>query len=105
MYRQGTVEAYLAHYYYDFLHPVWYATLLALVLAAAMNRAALSPQANRWLLVPFVAGLLDLLETSLHIYMVIDPANIAPAWVLLGNGAALTMVAVLVLFARPGHNR
>lgn len=113
MYRHGTVEAYLAHYYYDFLHPVWYATLLALVLAAAMNRAALSPQANRWLLVPFVAGLLDLLENGLHIYMVVDTANIAPAWVLLGNGAALlkwalvalTMVAVLVLFARPGHNR
>lgn len=113
LYQRGVAENYLAHYYYDFLHPVWYSTLLALLLAAAMNRAGLAAGASRWLLLPFVAGLLDLVENSAHIYMLVDTARISPFWVLLGNGAALlkwtllgaTLVAVLVLFARPGHNR
>ena len=36
--KSGLVEHYLAHYYYDFLHPVWYATLLALLLGRAFDR-------------------------------------------------------------------
>ncbi len=111
LYERDVVEAYLAHYYYDYLHPLWYSTLLALVLAAGMNRAALSATANRWLLVPFMAGLMDIVENSLHIYMVVDTANIAPAPVLIGNGAALLkwvlvglcLIAVLVLFMRRSH--
>ncbi|MFZ5755954.1 MAG: hypothetical protein ACOY3X_03535 [Pseudomonadota bacterium] len=112
LYRRGAVESYLGHFYYDFLHPVWYATLLALLLARAMNRLALPAAGNRWLLLPFLAGLLDLVENSLHIYMVVDTANIAPPLVLLANGSALAKwaligvcsVAVLVLFARRRHN-
>lgn len=113
LYQRGEVEPYLAHFYYDFLHPLWYGTLLALLLARAFDRQAVPASANRWLLLPYLAGLFDLVENSLHIYLVIDTANISPALVLLANGAALAkwtlvgacLVAVLVLFTRPGHNR
>lgn len=112
IYQRSVAEAYLAHYYYDYLHPLWYSTLLALLMAAGMNRAGVAAAANRWLLLPFVAGLLDLLENSLHIYMVVDTANIAAVPVMVGNGAALlkwaliaaSLLAVLVLFGRHRHN-
>lgn len=100
LYARGLAEHYLAHYYYDFLHPVWYATLLALLLGQAFNRNDVAAARNRWLLLPFVAGLLDLAENGLHLYMVIDTANIAAPLVALSATAAVgkwVLVAVCSL--------
>ncbi|MFZ5723932.1 MAG: hypothetical protein ACOY33_09775 [Pseudomonadota bacterium] len=113
LYRRGVVENYLAHYYYDFLHPVWYATLLALLLARGLERHREPARCNRWLLVPYAAGLLELVENGLHIYMVVDTANITAPLVWLANGAGLAkwilvvacVAAVVVLHARATHNR
>lgn len=89
MYQRGVVEHYLAHYYYDFLHPVWYAMLLAVLLGNGMNMSGMSARFNRLLLLPFLAGVLDLIENGLHLYMVMDTANIRASWVWLANGSAL----------------
>ncbi len=109
LFRRGVVEHYIAHYYYDFLHPLWYASLVALLLAGAMNRAGVPASRDGWLAVPFLAGLLDELENALHLYMVIDTANITPWAVWLGNGAALAkwtllatcLLATAALYLRP----
>lgn len=109
LYTRGVVNAYIAHYYYDFLHPLWYAGLLALLLARGFERQAVPAERNSLLLVPFVAGLGDLLENSLHLYMVLDTANISPGRVLAANGAAIgkwtlvagCIVAILALWLRP----
>lgn len=109
LYERGVENAYIAHYYYDFLHPLWYAGLLMVLLARGFERRGVPPARNGLLLVPVAPGLADLLENSLHLYMVLDTANIAPALVLAANGAALfkwtligaCIVAIAALWARP----
>lgn len=109
MYGRGVETAYIAHFYYDWLHPVWYGGLLALLLARGFERQAVPASRDRLLLAPVAAGLADLLENSLHLYMVVDTANISPALVLAANGAALFKWAVitacvtgaLVMLVRP----
>lgn len=108
MYQRGVAEHYLAHYYYDFVHPVWYAMLLALLLGNGMNLNAVPARFNRLLLLPFLAGFFDLIENALHLYMIIDTANIRAALVWIANGAAIGkwvvvsvgVLAILVLYGR-----
>lgn len=97
LFARGAAEAYTAHYYYDFLHPFWYATVLALGLGWLMNRNALAATHDAWLLLPFLAGLGDEVENVLHLYMVLDTANIAAPLVLVANGASIMKWAVVAL--------
>lgn len=97
MYQRGVESAYVGHYYYDFLHPIWYGGLLALLMGRGFNRQAIPASRNLWLLLPLVAGLADVVENGMHLYMVIDTANIAAGLVLLGNGAALCKWALIAL--------
>lgn len=97
MFARGAANAYVAHYYYDFLHPLWYSTALALGLGWLMNRNGMSAAHDGWLLLPYLAGLGDEIENSLHLYMVLDTANIAAPLVLVANGASIMKWAVVAL--------
>lgn len=109
MYERGVETAYIAHFYYDWLHPLWYGGLLALLMARGFERQAVPASRDLLLLSPFVAGLADLVENGLHLYMVVDTGNISPALVLAANGAALfkwaiitaCVTAALVMLLRP----
>lgn len=112
LHARHAINAYIGHYYYDFLHPLWYAGLLALLLGRAFDRQAVPATRNGWLLLPLLAGALDLVENSLHLYMVLDSANITALRVWLANGAALlkwaiaggVLIAAAVLFLRRPRN-
>lgn len=95
MYQRGVETAYIAHFYYDWLHPIWYGGLLALLMARGFERRAVPAPRDWLLLAPFVAGIADLVENALHLYMVVDTANISTTLVLLANGAALCKWAVI----------
>lgn len=97
LFARDVAEHYLAHYYYDFLNPFWYSALLALLLARGMNRLGAPASWNALVLVPLAAGLLDQVQNLLHLYMVIDTANVSPLRVLLANGAGVLKLAILAL--------
>lgn len=102
MYQRGADGAYVAHFYYDWLHPLWYGGLLAALMARGFERHAVPAARNGLLLLPFVAGLADLAENALHLYMVVDTVHITPSRVALANGAALlkwALVAACVTLA------
>jgi hypothetical protein len=103
----GLIGNYAAHYRYDMIHPLWYGTLLAALLAKSFEANDLPASRNAWLLVPFAAGACDVVENLVHLSFLADRANITRGAVLLGNGAALAkwtltagaITAVLVLAA------
>jgi len=97
MFERGVAEQYIAHYYYDFVNPFWYSALVAVLLARGMNAAGVPASASALALLPFLAGLLDQVQNLLHLYMVLDTANVAPALVLLANVAGLLKLALLAL--------
>jgi len=90
----GLIRSYAAHYRYDMIHPLWYGTLLAALLAKSFDANDLPASRNAWLLLPFVAGACDVVENLVHLSFLADRANITRSAVLLGNGAALAKWAL-----------
>ncbi|MCC6642656.1 MAG: hypothetical protein IT386_15960 [Deltaproteobacteria bacterium] len=70
--REGVLSHYYAHFVPDFLHPVWYALLLGALLARGLDSRGLPDRWNTVLLLPFVAGALDLVENLLHLVFLCD---------------------------------
>ena len=70
--QAGLMPDYLHHFYFDFLHPLWYAGFLGALMAKAMNLNQIPYKFNFLLLMPVVAGLLDLVENSFHILFISD---------------------------------
>jgi hypothetical protein len=100
LFVRGVAEQYIAHYYYDFINPFWYSVLLALLLGRAMNACGVPSRFDGWALLPLLAGVLDGMQNLLHLYMVVDTANVSAALVLAANGAGvlkLCLLAVVVL--------
>lgn len=69
---KGVIDYYLQHYYFDFIHPVLYATFLWLLLRKALNRNGAINKNHYVLYLPFLAGLFDEIENSLHLYMILQ---------------------------------
>lgn len=90
----GLLDAYLAHYRYDMVHPLWYGVFLAALLARGFEANQVDPRRNLLLLLPFVAAACDLLENVLHLGFAANRDLITPATVLVANGAALTKWAI-----------
>jgi len=90
----GLVDVYAAHYRYDMVHPLWYGVFLAALLAKGFDANRVSASRNVLLLLPFVAAGCDVLENLIHLTFIANRANITPAAVLIGNGAALTKWAI-----------
>ena len=68
--QAGLMPNYCRHFYFDFLHPLWYAGFLCALMAKAMNLNQIPQKFNLLLLIPIIAGLLDLVENSFHVLFI-----------------------------------
>jgi hypothetical protein len=84
----GDIELYYKHFYFDFFHPLWYSILLSLLIARAFTLNDVNPRFNFMILTPFVAGLCDLVENSIHVYILADPNRATPLLVWFSGLAA-----------------
>ncbi|MBY0275743.1 hypothetical protein K2Z84_10390 [Candidatus Binatia bacterium] len=108
--EQHLMDAYVRHYFLDFVHPALYAAFLGASLSLLLDRNRLSPSWNVILLLPIVAALCDLLENVSHVAFLVDRANLTPARVAVSGIAAiakwllaagsLAAIALLALRAR-----
>lgn len=109
----GLIDTYWSHYRLDFLHPFLYSALLAALLARALDTNGLGPRYDRVLLIPFVAGALDVVENLSHVVMLWDQTRIAQPLVAVSGlaanlkwlGALGSLSAAMVLFARARMNQ
>ncbi|MFP4446669.1 MAG: hypothetical protein ACLFPD_10545 [Desulfosudaceae bacterium] len=104
----GVLDSFKTHFYFDFFHPLWYSIFLASLMAMAFNLNKIAAKYNRLLIIPFLAGFLDLVENSVHVFLLHNigattgtkifvsalAANLK--WLLAGVG----IVIVVVLLAR-----
>jgi hypothetical protein len=88
--KTGDVQYYLRHFYLDFAHPFWYSLFLASAISRIFNVISIQNKYNFLLLLPFVAGLLDLIENVLHLIFIADTANITPAMTFMSGTASMT---------------
>ncbi|MDP6908847.1 MAG: hypothetical protein QF371_05035, partial [Flavobacteriales bacterium] len=58
-----------------FPHPIWYSVFLASLLAKAMNASHLGSKFNHIMILPFIAGIGDIIENSFHLYFLSDLSN------------------------------
>ncbi|SRR5690606_18995820 len=66
----GTLELYIFHYYFDFLHPLFYAFFLASIMSRAFVKCIYNKRISLVILLPFIAGVFDIIENLLHLYMI-----------------------------------
>ncbi len=74
----GTLPYYLKHFYLDFPHPIWYSIFLASLVARAMNANNFEGKFDLLILLPFVAGLSDLMENTFHLIFLTDMNRVTP---------------------------
>lgn len=84
------MDAYVRHYFLDFVHPALYAVFLGSSLSLLLDRNRLPDAWNVLLLMPIVAALCDLVENLSHVAFLADGANLTPAWVVISGVAAIT---------------
>jgi hypothetical protein len=84
------MDAYVRHYFLDFVHPALYAVFLGSALALLLDRNRLPDAWNVLLLLPVVAALCDLIENVSHVAFLADGANMTPTWVAVSGLAAIT---------------
>jgi hypothetical protein len=109
----GLLPTYWRHYWLDFPHPFLYSALLAAALAKAFDANGFDARFDRLLLVPFVAGALDLVENLCHVAMLLDARLVAAPLVIASGlaanlkwlGALGSALAVPALFARAWWRR
>lgn len=66
------LRQYQLHFYFDFVHPIWYSCLLAGLIAKGLDRRGIPDRWNGLLLMPFLAGLMDLVENCFHVRFIAD---------------------------------
>jgi hypothetical protein len=74
--KSGLMGHYRLHFYFDFIHPVWYSVLLSALIARGMNLNKISSRFNTLLLIPFISGLMDLTENCFHVFFISDHGTI-----------------------------
>ncbi|PKL39959.1 MAG: hypothetical protein CVV44_06995 [Spirochaetae bacterium HGW-Spirochaetae-1] len=97
--KSGLMALYLKHFYLDYFHPVIYSLFLSALLSRGLVMNGLDKKFNLLVLLPFAAGLMDLIENSMHLYLIHNPAEISAGTVLF-SGICTTMkwaMAFLVL--------
>lgn len=63
---QGLMKYYNEHYFYDNVHPVWYGFFLSSGLAATFHRDGTDAKYRKFLALPFIAGICDMIENHSH---------------------------------------
>jgi len=81
----GLMPVYCRHFYLDYLHPVFYSVFLSSFMALAFARRGVSSKYNVILFLPFLAALLDMVENSFHIYMLLDFTRITAGMVMMSG--------------------
>lgn len=106
--QSGEIDVYYRHFYFDSVHPVWYAIFLSLLIARAFKINEVNSEFNGIILTPFVAAFCDFFENAMHLYLLADLNRATPflvalsglatntKWILAGLGVGT--VAGLIVF-------
>jgi len=86
----GQIGIYYQHFYLDFSHPIWYSIFLSLLIARAFRINNVHPKLNFIILTPFIAGLCDIFENTMHVFFLADLNRATPALVALSGLATNT---------------
>ena len=81
------LNAYGLHFYFDFSHPVFYSIFLSSLLAFLMNRVGerLLSVDYFLLFIPFFAGLFDMFENILHLYLLANLNSFEPVFLYISS--------------------
>ncbi len=104
----GLMPHYFNHFYIDFFHPVFYAVFLSALMAKAMNLNGASSGYNRLLLLPFIAGAMDLVENCFHLSFISYVDSITQTKIIISALAAnikwalagISLLISLIFFVR-----
>ena len=86
----GQIGIYYQHFYLDYFHPLWYSIFLSLMVARAFKMNHVNPKFNGVVLTPFIAGLCDIFENTMHIYFLSDLDRATPVLVAMSGLATNT---------------
>ncbi|MCX7678777.1 MAG: hypothetical protein N2316_06125 [Spirochaetes bacterium] len=70
------IERFVMHFYFDFVHPLLYGILLTLFMRKVFQRISFPQKWNFFLLLPWIAVMMDVFENCLHLYFVVNIENI-----------------------------
>lgn len=85
--KAGLMEDYRLHFYFDFLHPVWYSLFLSAWMSLVFNLNRLSNRYNGILVLPFMAGAMDLVENCFHVRFITSLETIS-SWMIVVSALA-----------------
>jgi hypothetical protein len=94
---EGLMDNYRNHFYLDFIHPIWYTFLLASMLAHGLKCNRSSGQWNWVLVIPFIAGAMDVTENIMHVIFLADLQAITDPMIVAGALAANTKWALVTV--------
>jgi hypothetical protein len=92
--QAGMMGRYRLHFYFDFIHPVWYSIFISALLAKGMNLNRWSSRFNILLLIPFIAGMMDLVENVFHALFISNYSTISDHHIFLSALASNTKWAL-----------
>jgi hypothetical protein len=72
----GLTGVYYRHFYLDYIHPIIYGIFLSSFMAKAFDRRNIPGKLNILLLLPFLAAAFDLIENSMHLYLLADLSRV-----------------------------
>lgn len=109
----GLIERYYGHYWLDFVLPVWYALLLGSMLAHGLQRNRMSARWNGVLVIPFVAGAMDITENVFHLIFLSNLSGVSEPMIVMSALAANTkwalagasVILVVALYGRAAGRR
>ena len=108
----GQIGIYYKHFYFDNVHPIWYSIFLSLLIARTFKISGVSPSFNFIILTPFIAGICDLIENTMHLYFLRDLRRATPAlvafsgiatntkWFVSLSGVAIVSILIGVWFVK-----
>ena len=108
----GQIGIYYKHFYFDNFHPIFYSIFLSLLIARTFKINSVNPKFNFFILTPFIAGICDLFENTMHLYFLSDLWRATPAlvalsgtatntkWFLAFSGVGVVSILVVVWFVK-----
>ena len=82
------LDIYKIHFYMDFFHPLLYSIFLCSLIARILEEIKAPQKLNFLLLIPMLAGSLDILENILHLIFISDVDSITTGLVIISALAA-----------------
>jgi hypothetical protein len=106
--QNGLMSFYEKHFYFDFLHPLWYSVFLSALIGYALNRGSFPTRYNGLMLMPFVAAIMDLIENFCHLKFISNLDAVSQSMIIVSALAAnikwglagLSLLSAAILFGR-----